>query len=242
MAPRLPRYSPSSVLGRSVEGVSRYLDVVRRYVEGVSRYLCVVRRYVEGVSRYLCVVRRYVEGVSRYLCVVRRYVEGVSRYLCVVRHSARGEDDPAAAEAFSGASDADSEGVDVDSVRGEARNIEGMAELDLALRPHGPPRPTGGTLDPMPSKRDVLSRFSRDELLAVVDRFELAPPDRRGKDGLLETIAASKKATLTEIGGRPLRESRSITPSDASSSAQLGPHRSPLIHEFGETAKGGRAP
>jgi hypothetical protein len=51
----------------------------------------------------------------------------------------------------------------------------------------------------MPSKRDVLSLLSRDELLAVVDRFELAPPDRRAKDGLVETIAGSKKATLAEV-------------------------------------------
>ncbi len=51
----------------------------------------------------------------------------------------------------------------------------------------------------MPSKRDVLALFSRDELLAIVDRFELSPPDRRAKDGLVETVAASKKATLAEL-------------------------------------------
>jgi type I restriction enzyme M protein len=51
----------------------------------------------------------------------------------------------------------------------------------------------------MPQKRDVLPLLTRDELLAVVDRFELAPKDRRAKDGLVEAIAASKKATLAEI-------------------------------------------
>ncbi|MGH7270016.1 MAG: hypothetical protein ACREJ3_06255, partial [Polyangiaceae bacterium] len=51
----------------------------------------------------------------------------------------------------------------------------------------------------MPSKRDVLALLTRDELLAAVDRFELAPPDRRAKDGLVDTIAASKKATLAEF-------------------------------------------
>jgi type I restriction enzyme M protein len=51
----------------------------------------------------------------------------------------------------------------------------------------------------MTSKRDVLSLLSRDELLAVVDRFELASPDRRAKDGLVETVASSKKATLAEV-------------------------------------------
>jgi type I restriction enzyme M protein len=51
----------------------------------------------------------------------------------------------------------------------------------------------------MPSKRDVLALFTRDELLAVVDRFDLAPPDRRAKDGLVETVAYSKKATLPDL-------------------------------------------
>ncbi len=51
----------------------------------------------------------------------------------------------------------------------------------------------------MPPKRDVLALLSRDELLAIVDRYELSPPDRRGKDKLVETIASSKKATLAEV-------------------------------------------
>lgn len=51
----------------------------------------------------------------------------------------------------------------------------------------------------MASKRDVLAHLTRDELLAVVDRFTLAVPDRRANEGLLEAVAASKKATLAEI-------------------------------------------
>jgi type I restriction enzyme M protein len=51
----------------------------------------------------------------------------------------------------------------------------------------------------MPSKRDVLALLSRDELLAVVDRFNLSPPDRRAKDGLIDTIASSKRATLATV-------------------------------------------
>ena len=51
----------------------------------------------------------------------------------------------------------------------------------------------------MPTKRDVLSQLTRDELLEVVDRFELSPPDRRAKEGIVETIAASHKATLSGI-------------------------------------------
>jgi type I restriction enzyme M protein len=58
----------------------------------------------------------------------------------------------------------------------------------------------------MPSKRDVVSLLKRDELLAVVDRFGLEPPDRRSKDGLAETVAASRKATLEEILGGFKRE------------------------------------
>ncbi len=51
----------------------------------------------------------------------------------------------------------------------------------------------------MPTKRDVLAHLSREELLAVVDRFELTPPDRRAKDGIVDTVAASKKATLPAL-------------------------------------------
>lgn len=50
----------------------------------------------------------------------------------------------------------------------------------------------------MSSKRDVLSQLSRDELVAVVERFELQVADRRKRDDLLEAVAASKKATLIE--------------------------------------------
>jgi type I restriction enzyme M protein len=48
----------------------------------------------------------------------------------------------------------------------------------------------------MPSKRDVLAQFSRDELLAAADRFELAVADRRVKDQLLDAVASSKKGTV----------------------------------------------
>jgi hypothetical protein len=51
----------------------------------------------------------------------------------------------------------------------------------------------------MATKRDVLAHLTRDELLAVVDRFTLAVPDRRAKEGLVEAVSASKKATLAEI-------------------------------------------
>ena len=53
----------------------------------------------------------------------------------------------------------------------------------------------------MPTPRDVLALLSRDELLAAVDRFGLTPPDRRAKDGIIDTIDASPRATLPEILG-----------------------------------------
>lgn len=51
----------------------------------------------------------------------------------------------------------------------------------------------------MAQKRDVLQLLARDELVAIVDRFELEVADRRARDGLIEAVAASKKATLSEI-------------------------------------------
>jgi type I restriction enzyme M protein len=51
----------------------------------------------------------------------------------------------------------------------------------------------------MATKRDVLAHLTHDELLAVVDRFALAVPDRRANEGLVAAVAASKKATLAEI-------------------------------------------
>ena len=62
----------------------------------------------------------------------------------------------------------------------------------------------------MSSKRDVLAKFSRDELISVVERFELEVADRRKKDHLLETVVASNKARLADIlaalGRERLRE------------------------------------
>ncbi|MFO0755691.1 MAG: type I restriction-modification system subunit M [Byssovorax sp.] len=51
----------------------------------------------------------------------------------------------------------------------------------------------------MASTRDILHHLTRDELVAVVDRFSLSPPDRRAKEGLVETIAASPAASLGEV-------------------------------------------
>ena len=53
----------------------------------------------------------------------------------------------------------------------------------------------------MPSKREIVELLKRDELLQVVDRFGLEPPDRRGKEGLVESVASSRKATLIDILG-----------------------------------------
>jgi type I restriction enzyme M protein len=50
----------------------------------------------------------------------------------------------------------------------------------------------------VPIARDVLSLLLRDELLVVIDRFALTPPDRRAKEGIVETILDAPAATLSE--------------------------------------------
>ncbi len=51
----------------------------------------------------------------------------------------------------------------------------------------------------MPSRREILALLTRDELLGIVDQFELEVPNRRAKDGLIEAIGSSKKANLPEL-------------------------------------------
>ena len=51
----------------------------------------------------------------------------------------------------------------------------------------------------MPTKRAILARLSRDELLGVLDAYELDVPDRRVKDQLVEVLAASVQAQLDDI-------------------------------------------
>lgn len=58
----------------------------------------------------------------------------------------------------------------------------------------------------MPSKRDALAQFAREELVAVVERFELSVADRRKKDDLVDGVAASKRARLAEVLAELSRE------------------------------------
>ncbi len=51
----------------------------------------------------------------------------------------------------------------------------------------------------MPTKRHVLDLLQRDELLQVVDHFELDVRDRRVKSQLVDAIAAARRPSLTEI-------------------------------------------
>jgi len=51
----------------------------------------------------------------------------------------------------------------------------------------------------MPLKRDLLAQFSREELVSIVDQFELDAPNRRKKDDLIDVMASSKRATVAEI-------------------------------------------
>ncbi len=53
----------------------------------------------------------------------------------------------------------------------------------------------------MPTKRQVLDLFSRDELLTLLDQHDLAVPDRRVKDAIVETLAAAHRVKLDEILG-----------------------------------------
>jgi type I restriction enzyme M protein len=53
----------------------------------------------------------------------------------------------------------------------------------------------------MPTKRDVLAQFSRDELVGAADQFDLEVADRRLKDQLVDAVASSKKAGLADILG-----------------------------------------
>ena len=49
------------------------------------------------------------------------------------------------------------------------------------------------------SKPVGLTRLSRDELLGVLDAYELAVPDRRVKDQLVEVLATSEQVQLDDI-------------------------------------------
>ena len=43
----------------------------------------------------------------------------------------------------------------------------------------------------MPTKRQVLQLFTRDELLFYLDHYELTVPDRRVKDGIVDALRRS---------------------------------------------------
>lgn len=51
----------------------------------------------------------------------------------------------------------------------------------------------------MPTKRDLLTHLTRDELLAVVSRFELPVSDRRVRDQLIDAIVQARSADLPEV-------------------------------------------
>jgi type I restriction enzyme M protein len=50
----------------------------------------------------------------------------------------------------------------------------------------------------MVSKRALLELLSRDELLAAVDLFGVEVSDRRGKDGIVDALVASRKVSLAQ--------------------------------------------
>ena len=56
----------------------------------------------------------------------------------------------------------------------------------------------------MPTKHHVLDLLQRDELLEVVDHFEVDVHDRRVKSQLVEAIAAARRPSLGEIPARAM--------------------------------------
>jgi type I restriction enzyme M protein len=53
----------------------------------------------------------------------------------------------------------------------------------------------------MPTKRQVVEAFSRNELLAVVEQQQLPVADRRVRDELVDAVAGSRKVTLADVLG-----------------------------------------
>jgi type I restriction enzyme M protein len=51
----------------------------------------------------------------------------------------------------------------------------------------------------MPQKREVLALLLREELVTIVEQYELEVRDRRKRDDLVEAVGASRKATLGSI-------------------------------------------
>jgi len=93
----------------------------------------------------------------------------------------------------------------------------------------------------MPSKRAVLQRFKRDELLAAVDRFGLEVRDRRVRDQLVDALAGSRKAHLADILGDMSRDQlkeicRALDLDDS------GREKSVLIARLAGTAEPGSTP
>ncbi len=93
----------------------------------------------------------------------------------------------------------------------------------------------------MPSKRAVLQRFKRGELLAAVDRFGLEVRDRRVRDQLVDALAGSRKAHLADILGDMSRDQlkeicRALDLDDS------GREKSVLIARLAGTAAPGSTP
>lgn len=51
----------------------------------------------------------------------------------------------------------------------------------------------------MPTKRDLLENLKRDELLEIIDRYEIEIHDRRARAGIVDAVASSRKATASSF-------------------------------------------
>jgi type I restriction enzyme M protein len=89
----------------------------------------------------------------------------------------------------------------------------------------------------MPSKRDVLSHLTREELHTIVESYQLEVADRRVRDQLIDAVASSKRATLagvlSELPRTRLKELCRAFGLDDS-----GREKAPLVERLG----GGRVP
>ncbi|MGK3987859.1 hypothetical protein WME99_32760 [Sorangium sp. So ce136] len=78
----------------------------------------------------------------------------------------------------------------------------------------------------MPSKRDLLAHLTRDELLALVARFELPVSDRRVRDQLIDAIVQARSADLfaDELNG-----SVASRPNGKRANGHAGAHAAELL-------------
>lgn len=83
---------------------------------------------------------------------------------------------------------------------GDLGHRRGVAYRPKKASAASPPAASRRTLArPMPSKRDVLASFTRQELQELASRFDLEVSDRRSKDALVEAPAGSRTLQIANV-------------------------------------------